>query len=154
MADHEHNPDATDIAKQVAEKLTAAGQDYAIGGAIALGYWAEPRGTLDVDFTLFMAADRPGECAWLLQNIGCEFSSSEAIQSLNEHGYCRVVYDGMRVDVFLPIVPFYEAARQRRQRVVLDGQEVFVWDAETLTVFKMMFFRRKDLADVEQIIRV
>ena len=28
-----------------------------------------------------------------------------------------------------------------------------VWDAESLAVFKMMFFRRKDLADVEQILR-
>ena len=27
------------------------------------------------------------------------------------------------------------------------------WDAKTLAVFKMMFFRRKDLADVEQILR-
>ena len=31
---------------------------------------------------------------------------------------------------------------------------VTVWDAETLAVFKMMFFRRRDIADVEQILRV
>ena len=30
---------------------------------------------------------------------------------------------------------------------------ILTWDAETLAVFKMMFFRRKDLADVEQIMR-
>ncbi len=30
---------------------------------------------------------------------------------------------------------------------------MLVWDAETLAVFKMMFFRRKDLADAEQILR-
>ena len=29
-----------------------------------------------------------------------------------------------------------------------------VWDAETLCVFKLMFFRLKDLADVEEILRV
>ena len=29
-----------------------------------------------------------------------------------------------------------------------------IWDAETLCVFKMMFFRRKDLADVEQLLRM
>ena len=28
----------------------------------------------------------------------------------------------------------------------------FVWDAETLCVFKMMFFRRKDLTDIESIL--
>lgn len=44
-------------------------------------------------------------------------------------------------------------ARQRRREVPLAGGTVKVWDAETLCVFKMMFFRRKDLADVEQLIR-
>jgi hypothetical protein len=37
--------------------------------------------------------------------------------------------------------------------VELKEQQVMVWDAETLAVFKMMFFRHKDLADVEQIVR-
>jgi hypothetical protein len=35
----------------------------------------------------------------------------------------------------------------------LGAREAYVWDAETLCVFKMMFFRRKDLADVEAILR-
>ena len=59
----------------------------------------------------------------------------------------------MDVDVFLPLVPFYEAARARRRRVELGDQSIMVWDAESLSVFKMMFFRRKDLADIEQILR-
>jgi hypothetical protein len=56
--------------------------------------------------------------------------------------------------VFLPIVPFYEQARQRRKQVLVGDQPIMIWDAETLCVFKMMFFRRKDLADVEQILRM
>ena len=59
----------------------------------------------------------------------------------------------MQLDVFLPTIPFYEAARMRRRRLILANQPVMVWDAESLAVFKMMFFRRKDLADVEQILR-
>ena len=34
----------------------------------------------------------------------------------------------------------------------LGEQPIQVWDAESLVVFKMMFFRRKDIADVEQIL--
>ena len=124
-----------------------------MGGAIALGYWGTPRGTVDVDLTVYLPADKPSDCTWLLQDIGCELSAAEAAQSLREHGFCRASYAGMRVDVFLPTVPFYEAARVRRKRVALAGQPVAIWDAESLTVFKMMFFRRKDLADVEQILR-
>ena len=124
-----------------------------MGGAIALGYWSGPRGTVDVDLTLYLPADRPGDCVWLLEEIGCELSAAEAVQSLREHGFCRATCAGTRVDIFLPTTPFYEAARARRKRVPLAGRSVPIWDAESLTVFKMMFFRRKDLADVEQILR-
>ncbi len=144
---------AARVARQLAERLELRGAEYALGGAIALGYWGAPRGTIDVDLTLFLPPDKPSDCACLLQDIGCELSAAEAVQSLREHGFCRVAYAGTRVDVFLPIAPFYEAARTRRKRVELGGRPVMIWDAESLAVFKMMFFRRKDLADVEQILR-
>jgi hypothetical protein len=141
------------VAGRLAAKLEARGQEYALGGAIALGYWGVPRGTVDVDLTVFLAPERPSECLWLLQEIGCEFLTTDATESLREHGFCSVKFAGMRLDVFLPIIPFYEEARKRRKRLELTGQPIMVWDAESLAVFKMMFFRRKDLADVEQILR-
>ncbi len=141
-----------EVAKQLAEKLQSRGQEYALGGAIALGYWGSPRGTVDVDLTLFLSPEKLSDCMWLLQDVGCEFSSTNASQSLCEHGFCRVTFSGRDVDVFLPTIPFYEAACAA-QKVDLDGQPIMVWDAESLAVFKMMFFRRKDLADVEQILR-
>ena len=153
MSEPDSPANAAAVAERLAEQLDSRGQNYALGGAIALGYWGVPRGTVDVDVTVFLPPERPSECIWLLQEIGCDFSPAEAAQSLREHGFCRVTLSGVRVDVFLPIVPFYEAARRRRQRVELGGRSVMVWDAESLAVFKMMFFRRKDLADVEQILR-
>ena len=119
-----------------------------------MGYWADPRGTIDVDLTLYLPPDKPSECVWLLQEIGCEVATTVAVDSLREHGFCRVTYGTLRVDVFLPTVPFYEIARARRRRVDLGEQLVMIWDAESPAVFKMMFFRRKDIADVEQILRV
>jgi hypothetical protein len=103
--------------------------------------------------TLYLSPEQPSACVLLLQDISCEFVAAEAAKSLRAHGFCSVTYAGLRVDVFLPIVPFYEEARTRRKRLQLAGQPIMVWDAESLTVFKMMFFRRKDLADVEQILR-
>jgi hypothetical protein len=144
---------AADVARQLAERLENRGLDYALGGAIALGYWGAPRGTIDVDVTIYVPIDRPMDCARLLGELGCDLSARDAAASLGEHGFCRVSLAGVRVDVFLPLVPFYEAARGRRRRVELADQPVMVWDAESLAVFKMMFFRRKDLADVEQILR-
>jgi hypothetical protein len=145
--------DAFEVAQQVAAALEEAGIEYALGGAIALGYWAEPRGTLDVDITLFMSPDQPSACVRLLQRIGCDVKADLATRSLTEHSFCQVDYRGRRLDVFLPMSPFYEQARLRRKFVALGNQTVNVWDAETLCVFKMMFFRRKDFADIEQILR-
>ncbi|MGD0654484.1 MAG: hypothetical protein ABSA16_09090 [Thermoguttaceae bacterium] len=144
---------AAKVAGQLAELLKARNQEYALGGAIALGYWGAPRGTVDVDVTIFLSPDRPSDCIWLLQELGCEFSQTEAAKSLSEHGFCRVKFAALDVDVFLPIVPFYKAARARRKCVELGDRQIIIWDAESLAVFKMMFFRRKDLADVEQILR-
>ena len=72
--------------------------------------------------------------------------------SLREHGFCRVRFSGIAVDVFLPSFPFYESAKVRRRRLLLEDQPISVWDAETLAVFKMMFFREKDLVDLRQIL--
>ena len=147
-------PDAAAVAQQLAAALEERQCDYALGVAIALGYWGEPRGTVDVDVTVFLPPNQPSRCVRLLQELGCEVNSSQAIRSLQEHGFCETRFQGLRVDVFLPTLPFYEDARQRRRRVPLGRQSVTIWDAEALCVFKMMFFRRKDVADVEQILRI
>lgn len=144
---------ATDVAQQLAARLESQGQEYAFGEAIALGYWSEPRGTVDVDLTLFVSPDRPSDCIRCLQNLGCALDSRSVLTSLQEHGFCRVSYQGVRVDVFLPITRFYEIARQKRKTVQLGEQAIVIWDADCLAVFKMMFFRRKDIADAEQMLR-
>jgi hypothetical protein len=153
MDESRPNPRSSVVAAQLAQALEQCGQDYAIGGAVALAYWAEPRGTLDVDLTLFLPPDKPSECVRLLQAIGCDVKATEAISSLQEYGYCRTTLDSLRVDVFVPTIPFYQAAKARRRRVPLMSGHAMIWDAETLAVFKMMFFRRKDIADVEQILQ-
>ena len=145
--------DAADAARLLAAALDVRHQEYAVGGAIALGYWGAPRGTVDVDLTLFLPPDNPSACVWLLQDLGCKLTAAQALDSLRELGFCRVEYGGVRVDVFLPTIAFYAVARDRRRIVKLGEQPIQVWDAESLVVFKMMFFRRKDIADIEQILQ-
>lgn len=152
----EHKPDppsVAEVAVQLAELLERAGCDYALGGAIALACWTEPRGTVDVDVSLYLPIDRLGETVAALHNIGAEFSEKTVRESLSEHGFCSVMFLQRRLDVFLPIAAIYDAARGRRKRMLIGAREAWIWDAETLCVFKMMFFRRKDLADVESILR-
>jgi len=142
-----------DVAARLAERLEDIGCDYALGGAIALACWAEPRGTVDADVSFYLPIKEPGKTIAVLHAINAEFSESKVRESLAEHGFCRAQFLGRRLDVFLPIATIYEAARPRRKRMPIGDRQVMIWDAETLCVFKMMFFRRKDLADVEAILR-
>jgi hypothetical protein len=146
-------PPVADIAAELAYRLETHNCDYALGGAIALASWAEPRGTIDVDVSFYLSVQDPRQTIDMLRKIGAEYSEAEAVESLTEHGFCRVKFLGRILDVFLPIASIYDAARPRRRRMPIANREAYVWDAETLCVFKMMFFRRKDLADVEAVLR-
>jgi len=151
MAENARLLSTSDVAAALGPLLESRRLDYAFGGALALGYWAEPRGTMDVDVTLFLPTDLPDACMQTLQELGCEVPEGTA-KLLHEHGFCRVTWSGIRLDVFLPTIPFYEQARHRRRRVPLKQTTIMIWDAETLSVFKMMFFRDKDLVDLRKII--
>lgn len=59
-----------------------------------------------------------------------------------------------RVDVFVPSIPFYDTARGRRVRTTIGESATWVHSAEVLAVFKMLFFRPKDLLDVERMLVV
>ncbi|MGD9633271.1 MAG: hypothetical protein AB7I57_03310 [Pirellulales bacterium] len=107
-----------------------------------------------MDVTLFLPPNDVSACVNMLESVGCKFDPGLATRHLTEHGFCQVEFSGGRVDVFLPLIAFYEEARQRRRSVEFGPQTVQIWDAETLCVFKMMFFRLKDLADVEEVLRV
>jgi hypothetical protein len=107
---------------------------------------------MDVYVTLFISSDRPRECVALLQSLGCSLTEQETTAQIQSHGFCRVYFQKVRVDVFLPTIPFYELAKARRARVPLKQSTIAIWDAETLAVFKMMFFREKDFVDLRKIL--
>ena len=60
-----------ELAVEVSECLASAGIQHAVGGAIALGFHAEPRGTLDVDMNVFVAADAPEAALQALSKPRC-----------------------------------------------------------------------------------
>jgi hypothetical protein len=60
----------------------------------------------------------------------------------------------MRVDVFVPSIPLYESAQRRARREVLLGRPAWFLSAEDLVTFKMLFFRGKDVLDVERLLAV
>jgi hypothetical protein len=105
-----------------------------------------------VGITLFLPIGQPTAAVRLLQQIGSRVHTFSAIASLQEHGFCRVTFDRTRVDVFLPSLPFLEP--DRRVMVPMGDRIVPVWNPEVVAVLKMLFFRRQDLLDLEDVLKV
>ena len=53
----------------------------------------------------------------------------------------------------VPSIPYYAELHDRRRQVILLERAIWILAPEDLAVLKLMFFRRKDLADVEAIFR-
>lgn len=144
-------PTAPEVARALADALDAAGIPYAVGGAIAYGLHAPPRATNDVDLNVFVELDRLDPALDALEAGGAVIDRSEASRSAEDRGDFSVRVRGMRVDVFVPSLHFYESVRRRVRDATLLGRPIRILSAEDLVVFKMLFFRAKDVGDVERL---
>jgi hypothetical protein len=143
---------APEVARLIVDVLEAKGLPYAIGGAIALGYYAPPRATVDVDINVFLPPSQ-GFDRILSALAEAGFVADADVETLRaqacREGQFRGRLDGMRIDVFVPAIDFYGKLAERKREVALLGRPIWILGAEDLVVLKLMFYRRKDLADVE-----
>jgi len=144
--------DVLDTADRVAALLERTGVSYAIGGALALAQHGILRATRDVDINVFV---HPGAVPSLLLALGAEglVPEPEARRRADEDGWFSAWAGPVRVDVFVPSIDFsWTAEATRVQRPLREAPRWFL-SAEALCVFKLLFFRTKDLADLEQLVR-
>ena len=146
---------AVDIARRLADTLENEEIPYAIGGALALAYYAPPRATVDVDINIFVPPrDGLQPLLTVLAEVGFTADSPETLtRTAVEDGQFRGRIAGIRIDVFLPAIAFYAEMASRTRRVPLLDRPIEILAPQDLLTLKMMFFRRKDLADVEAVLR-
>ena len=143
-----------DTIASLVDHLERAGIDYAIGGAVSYSAWAEPRATRDIDLNIWVTPDRLDEAFDVLAAVGVRLDRAAARKDAEERGMFVGHSGDYRVDVFVPSVPFYAEALRRRRRVRLARRDTWVLSPETLAVFKMLFYRPKDLVDVQRLLEV
>lgn len=128
--------------------LSAAGLPHAFGGAVALAFCtADPRGTVDVDVNVFVPVARSGEVIDALPDGVTVDDASRA--QLVDRGQVRLWYRDTAVDLFLSYHRFHDQAAARVRRVPFAGTTIEVLDCSDLLVFKALFDRTKDWADIE-----
>jgi hypothetical protein len=144
--------DATEAAVHFAKALEAAAVPSAIGGAIAYGFFGAARGTHAVDINLFVAGDAAGSALGALVAAGLSIDLPEATRRASERGDARGSFQGLPVGLFFNSIPAHERAATRRKRVLLHGTAIDVLAPEDTATFKLLFFRGKDLVDVERLL--
>lgn len=144
---------AAEASKRIADLLGRESISYAIGGALALAVAGVPRGTADVDVNVFVEDTQLPRVVSLLQTLGMNVDPVAAIARARRDGMFVARWDGMRIDVFLPSIPFAREAERTRTRITdASGWSGWFLSAEALSVFKLLFFRGKDLVDLERLV--
>lgn len=145
---------AFDVASRLAAALDAASVPYAIGGAIAWGIWADPRGTHDVDLNLFVEPAQLDPALDVMTAAGLQIDRARAHQADRDGEVLIGWSDGLRVDLFTPSIPFAWEAMKTRKRLSGPSGTAYYLSAEAISVFKLLFFRPKDLLDLEKLVVV
>lgn len=133
--------------------LTKAGLRHAFGGAIALAYCTEePRGTRDLDINIFSDAAEAADVVAALPD-GVKHKADD-IKKIIRDGQTRLWWDDTPLDLFLNNHPFHDQVANSIRWVPLAGEEIPILNTESLVVFKALFDRTKDWADIEAIAQV
>jgi hypothetical protein len=129
-------------------RLSSAGIEHAFGGAIALAYWTlEPRGTRDIDINLFVPSER---CEPVLAALPDGIAhDDETVKTIAREGQTRLWWDDTPIDLFFSYVPLHDEAARNRRLVPFEGEEIPVLGPVELAVFKALFNRTRDWADIE-----
>lgn len=134
----------------VHDALVKAALPHAFGGAIALAYCVEePRGTRDLDVNIFCDAADAATVFGALPD-GVAFDEDDIAAAVRD-GQKRLFWDGVPIDVFLNNLPLHEAVAGSVVWVPMEGREVPVLDCVSLAIFKSLFNRTKDWADLEAV---
>ncbi|MFN7975946.1 MAG: hypothetical protein U0166_27030 [Acidobacteriota bacterium] len=143
---------ATLVARHLTGCLERAGIPYAIGGALAYGVWSVPRATKDVDINVFVEAAGLRPALDALISCGLRIDPTEAVARAERGDVVVGRYDGMRIDLFTASIPFCWEAMTTRVRISDGEEERWFLSAEAICLFKLLFFRSKDKADVEYLV--
>ena len=135
--------------RAVHRSLTSHGYQHAFGGAIALGVYAEPRFTADIDVNVIADAAHPeGLLAALPAGVEVLDGISAEIRRRRQ---ARLYWSEPRtpLDLFLPQHPtFHQLVVDRAVPAPFLDTDLKVISATDLMVFKMLFDRRRDWADI------
>lgn len=133
------------------EALREAKISHALGGALALAYYATPRATIDIDVNVFVPTAQWQDVVKAVAPLGVTAGDLD-VAALERDGQCRLWWGDNAVDLFFAYDPFHDDMRKEIRRAPFGSITLTVLAPEHLAVCKAMFDRRKDWLDIEQML--
>lgn len=133
------------------DQLQEARIPHAIGGALALAYYAEPRATIDIDVNVFVPASKWKKVFEALESLGVDAGDLDTT-ALERDGQCRLWWNDNAVDLFFADEEIHDEMRKQTRRVPFAGETIPILAPEHLAICKAMFDRPKDWIDIEQML--
>jgi hypothetical protein len=135
----------------VCESLDQADIPWALGGALALAYATnEPRGTRDIDVNVFIESVDASRVFAALP-AGVAFTDAD-VDEARARDQVRLWWDATPIDIFFAVDQFHFDVATRCRVVPFEGRRIKVLAAEDLAVFKALFDRTRDWADIEAMV--
>ena len=124
---------------------------YAIGGALALGYYVlEPRATHDIDINVFARIDHADDVLDLLSehvNITVEQKSKLLIDE-----QIRLFWEDTPLDIFFMNLDLHQRMRDKVQLREYAGIPIPILSVTHLVTCKAIFNRNKDWVDIDTVL--
>jgi hypothetical protein len=133
------------------DAVQKAGIRYMIYGGVALPAWGDVITTQDLDLVVHV---RENEVERLMAAFGEAgfFVPEGAAKLFPIDTWTRVSRGGRDVDIALGTTDFDVQALSRAVKVTFYGRSVPIASAEDLILYKLVAYRRKDLAHIEDIL--
>ncbi len=146
--------DPLDAGLRLAEAFEEHGVSYALGGALAYGLYGVPRATVDVDVNVFADGAELESAFEALESLGIQVDRDRALGEAAAKGLVVLRWGDYRIDLFTASIDFSWEAERTRLRHEVEGHAAWFLSAESLSVFKLLFFRAKDIVDLQRLIAV
>ncbi len=130
-----------DILRDITKKFDEAGFDYMLTGSTALNYYAEPRMTRDIDVVVALDPKDADLVVALFEN-DYYVPRNALVRALANQTIFNIIHAEsiFKVDCIIRKNTEYRRTEfQRRQRVEVDGIEIWIVSKEDLIISKLLW---------------
>ncbi len=136
----------------LARALSGGRVPHAFGGAIALAYYATPRGTSDVNINVFLPASAFERVLAVLSPMGVAPPTPGVRRTLDRDEQVRLHWDETPLDLFFSYTELHDACMARRREVPFGPVPITILSAEDLAILEGLFARDKDWRDLREML--